>query len=125
MLKLSEIKGDNAIDVIADILDPVAVMLADKEVEKTIKSQVPVIVKAQVILKRQKKAILEILAILNQVDPKEFNPSLIELPVMLMSVIQDIEAHPELKILFQSQGQMTTSVSSGAVMEPTQGTEEI
>lgn len=125
MLKLSEIKGDNAIDVIADILDPVAVMLADKEVEKTIKSKVPVIVKAQVILKRQKKAILEILAILNQVDPKEFNPSLIELPVMLMSVIQDIEAHPELKILFQSQGQMTTSVSSGAVMEPTQGTEEI
>lgn len=125
MLKLSEIKGDNAIDVIADILEPVAVMLADKEVEKTIKSKVPVIVKAQVILKRQKKAILEILAILNQVDPKEFNPSLIELPVMLMSVIQDIEAHPELKILFQSQGQMTTSVSSGAVMEPTQGTEEI
>lgn len=125
MLKLSEIKGDDAIDVIADILDPVAVMLADKEVEKTIKSKVPVIVKAQVILKRQKKAILEVLAILNQVDPKEFNPSLIELPVMLMSVIQDIEAHPELKILFQSQGQMTTSVSSGAVMEPTQGTEEI
>ena len=125
MIKLSEIRGENAVDVIADILDPVATMLADKEVEKAIKSNLPVIVKAQVILKRQKKAILEFLAILNQTPPEEFKPSLLELPIMLMSVIQDIESNPELQLLFQSQGQTITGVSFGTAMEPTQATEEI
>lgn len=125
MSKISEITGENAIDVIADILDPLSIILADKEVEKTIKAQVPLIIKVQVVLKRQKKAILEVLAILNQKDPKEFNPSLIELPIMLMNLLKDIEDNPELASLFQSQGQTTTNVSFGSVMEDTQETEGI
>lgn len=125
MMKLSEIQGEDAIDVIADLIDPIAIMFADKKVEETIKSQVPIIVKAKVILKRQKKAILEVLAILNQTDPKDFKPSLIELPIMLVNLLQDIEDNPELKDLFSSQGQKITNVPFGSAMVTTQVTEEI
>jgi hypothetical protein len=122
-MRLSEIRGENAIDVIADIIDPVTVILADEEVEKVVKSNAPTLLKAKTILKRQKGAILEVLAILNQKDPKEFKPSLIELPIMLVQLLEDIKENDELMSLFHSQEQMTASVSSIPVMETTQETE--
>lgn len=122
-MRLSEIKGVDAIDVIADIIDPVTVILADEEVKKVIESKQPKLIIAKTILKRQKAAILEVLAILNKEDPKTFNPSLIALPIMLVQLLQDVEENEELKSLFTSQEQMTASVSSFPVMATTQGTE--
>ncbi len=122
-MRLSEIKGTDAVDVIADILDPVTVILSDEEVQKAINSTKPKILIAKIILKRQKDAIMEILAILNQKDPKDFNPSLIELPIMLVQLIQDVMDNEELASLFRLQEMTTASVSSIPVMPTTGETE--
>lgn len=124
-MKLSEIKGTDAIDVIADILDPITVIMADKEI-KALATQTPrppAITMARIILKNQKAAILEILARLNGEDPKTFNPSLIKLPFMLMELIKEISEDEDLVSLFRGQPQMSSSVSSGAVMPTTEETE--
>ena len=124
-MKLSEIKGTDAIDVIADILDPITVIMADKEI-KALATQTPrppAITMARIILKNQKAAILEILARLNGEDPKTFNPSLIKLPFMLMELIKEISEDEDLASLFRGQPQMSSSVSSGAVMPTTEETE--
>lgn len=122
-MKLSEIKGVDAVDAIADILEPVAVIFADEEIQKAIKVQKPYIIITQIILKRQKEAILEVLAILNGADPKEFKPSLIELPIMLMQLVQEVTENKELASLFCLQEQMTASVSSIPATPTTEGTE--
>lgn len=122
-MRLSEIKGTNAIDVIADIIDPVTKMLADEEIKKVIKSKKPALEITRTILKRQKEAILEVLAIINRENPKTFKPSVIELPIMIIHLVQDVMDNEELMSLFQSQEQMTGGVSSIPVTDTTQGTE--
>ena len=122
-MRLSEIYGEDAIDVIAEILEPAATILADAEVKAVIESRKPYIIVAKTILSRQKKAILEVLAVLNRKDPKEFKPSLIELPIMLIHLLEDIAENQELMSLFQSRNPMMGSVSSGSVTENTKETE--
>ena len=124
-MKLSEIKGEDAIDVIADIIDPVTAIMAD-DVLKEMFTRVPrpaTLTLAQAILKRQKKAILEILALLHNEKPEDFNPSLIELPVMLIGLINEIKEHEELESLFHSQPQKISSVSFGSATQNTEETE--
>lgn len=123
-MKLSEIKGVDAIEVVADIIDPVTSIMADEEVKKLaeMKPKPPTLLIAKTVLKRQKKAILEILAILHGENPKTYNPSLIELPILLVNLINEIQSNEELQSLFRSQPQMSSSVSSGAVMENTEET---
>lgn len=124
-MRLSEIKGENAIDVIADLLDPLTLILADPEIKKVAKSNVDVLTQAKFILKKHKKAVLEILAILDQTPVEEFQPSLLELPKMLVDLINDIKENEELSSLFQSQGQMITDAPFGPVTQNTEETEEI
>lgn len=122
-MRLSEIKGVDAIDVIADIIDPVTVILADKEIQEAIETKKPYLLIAKTILKNQKEAILEVLAVLHKENPKEFKPSLIELPIMLVQLVQDVMENKELVDLFQLQGVKTASVSSFPAMQNTEGTE--
>lgn len=122
-MKLSQIKGVDAVEAIADILEPVAVIFADEEIQNAIKAKKPYIIITQIILKRQKEAILEVLAVLNGADPKEFKPSLIELPIMLMQLVQEVTENEELASLFHLQEQMTASVSSIPATPTTEGTE--
>lgn len=124
-MKLSDFKGEDALDVIADIMEPLAVIIEDDEIETVIKSGKPRLIIAKTVLKRQKKPIMEILAILNNTPVDEFKPSLIELPVMLMELISDVMENPELASLFHLHPQKITDVSFGDATGDTQETEEI
>lgn len=124
-MKLSEIKGVDAIDAIADMLDPITAIMADEEIRKLM-SMVPrpsTLTIAKNIMKRKKKEILEILATMHGENPETFSPSLIELPIMLVNLINEVQGNEELMSLFRSQHQMISNVSFGAVMENTEGTE--
>lgn len=118
-MKLSEIRGEAAIDAIADIIDPVMDILADEEIQAEIKSGKPRAMLVKPILKLKKKEILTILAILNGEEPATFNPNLIQLPVMLLGLLNEIEENKELADLFQSQRQMKEGVSFGVVTDST------
>lgn len=112
-MKLSEIKGEHALDVLADIIDPVVEIVGDEEISEAIKAGKPKLLIAKLVLKGHKKSIITILALLNEKDPKTYEPSLLELPKMVLELLND----EELAKLFQSQGQMMDSAYFGSATE--------
>lgn len=112
-MKLSDIKGERALEVLADIIDPATSIIADDEIVSIYKSKKPRILLAKKVIANHKKEILTILAILEGKDPKTYQPSLVQLPKMILDLIND----EELASLFTSQNQMKGNVSSGSVTE--------
>ena len=112
-MKLSDIKGEKALDVVVELIDPVTSIIADKEVVAIYRSNKPRILLIKKMIEKHKKEVLHILAVLNDKDPKTYKPSLIELPMMLWDLLND----EDLNSLFTSQNQMKESDSSGSVTE--------
>lgn len=117
-MKLSDIKGEEALDVLADLIEPVAIIMADKKVSNIYNSGQPKINLVKYIIKNHKSRVVEILAILDRKDPKEYEKdmSLLTLPIKLLELLND----EELISVFQSQGQNMGQTSSGSVMENTE-----
>lgn len=115
MRKISEIKGEDALDVLADIIDEIAVICADKVFVNVIEhgTQLNIV---KYLMKNHKKEIIKILAVLNGCDPVTYKPSLLELPIMLIALLND----PDVSSLFRSEDSVT---SSGSVTESTEETE--
>ena len=107
MRKLSEIKGEDALDVLAEIIEPVSEIANDQVFIAYIRSgkKVPAI---RLAIRDHKKAILTIMANLEGEDPKTYSPSLIKLPMLLLELLND----PELALLFQQEQTVTTSGSA-------------
>lgn len=101
-MKLSDFKGEKAIEVFADLLEPIAEILTDSEIVKLVQSedvkQIEVIKK---ILKGHSKSVVQILAILEGEDPATYKPDIITLPKKLIEIFND-EAFID---LFTSQSQ--------------------
>ena len=96
-------------------------ILADEVIQNDIQAKKPTLITVKDLLKFHKKECLEVLAYLNMEDPETFKPSLIELPKMLIEVLQDEEVID----LFQSQGQMKEDASFGSATENIEETEEV
>lgn len=114
MRKLSEIKGEDALDVLADVLDPIMDIATDEEFVKVIRSGDK---KGAIknLLKSHKKEVLEVMAILEGESPETYEPPLLKLPSMLLELFND----PELVSLFLSPDQVTSSGSATASIEET------
>lgn len=95
MRKLSEIKGEEALDVLAEIIEPAAEIFTDENVKKALKSESR-IKAAKIILKDHKKAILTLMAALEETPVEEYKPTLLALPALIIGVLND----PELNSLF-------------------------
>ena len=95
MRKLSEIKGEEALDVLAEIIEPAAEIFTDENVKKALKSESR-IKAAKIILKDHKKAILALMAALEETPVEEYKPTLLALPALISEVLND----PELNSLF-------------------------
>lgn len=65
-MKLSQIKGEAAIETLANLLEPVTEILADPDIKDAVEKKKPKLIIAKVLLKKHKKKIIEILAIFNQ-----------------------------------------------------------
>ena len=115
MRKLSEITGEDAMDVLADLIEPLSEFTADETFVSLIRrgKHIPAI---QYALKTHKKALIRALAIIEGENPDEYKPSILKLPAMLLEVFND----PELIALFPSVEPVT---SSGSVTEITEGEE--
>ena len=115
-MKLREFENEQALDLLADIIEPIARIMADKKVEKMVKAKKPVLVIASHILKNNKKDVIEIVATMNGADPATFKFN----TVTLLKDIVDIMSDPDIVSLFTSQSQMTDSVPSGSATENTE-----
>ena len=112
MRKISEIKGEDALDVLADLLDPMSEICTDEKVKELFKERKKLNL-ATYILKKHKKSILTILALLEGVKPDEYKPSLAVLPVLVLQLLND----PDVIAVFRFAG---SGISSGSAMENTQ-----
>lgn len=115
-MKLSEIRGEAALDVLAEIMEPFVEICSDPEVQKVYNakgSKVVTLIKS--IIKSHKKAVLQILAILDGEDPSTYAPTAIEIPIKLMTLFND----PAFHVFFPSQGQSQDEASSGSATENT------
>lgn len=120
-MRLSDIKGEKALDLLVDLIDPITLIMADEKIIQTYHSNKPRIILIKDLINYHKKEILTILALLNEEDPATYSPSIIVLPKMLLDLMND----PELADLFHLQNQMTGSESSGSATENTAAQNEI
>lgn len=96
MRKLSEIKGEEAIDVLADILGPITEIAGDAEVKAGLETNVAKCV--SIALKKYKKEVLEILAAINGKSVEETCKEIdvLSLPTYLIEVVEE----PAIQSLF-------------------------
>ena len=119
MRKLSDIQNEEALDVLADLLDPIAELSRDKKItEPNVDENGKTIPKtklemAQVAIKRHKRAVLRILAILDGVPLKEYSVNLIQLPLKVYELLND----EDMMAFFQSQGLTLSDAFSGSATE--------
>lgn len=117
-MKLSDYKGEDALEVLADLIEPAAEIFGDKEFARLYKTNKMDAVKFA--LKNKGKAVITILAVLDREDPETYQPGLLVIPTRLLEILND----PELVSLFTSQAQNAEKTSSGPAMENTEATEK-
>ena len=107
--KLSDFKGEDAIEVLADIIEPFAYIMADSDIQKLAKEatenkgKIQPIQYIKIALKNHKHEVLEILARIHEmpVDEYEKTVNVITLPMEILAIVND-EA---IKSLFTSHRQ--------------------
>ena len=119
-MKLSEIKGERALEVLADIIDPIGEIGEDEEFMTLLTKEKDYKAALKCILKKHSKSTLTIIALLNEEDVETYQPSLLELPAMVMDLLQD----KDFLSLFISQEQSTEQTSSGPATENTEANEQ-
>lgn len=115
MKKLSEYKDEEAIEVLADILDPVATMAMDKGLVDDVKNnfskgehRIRIISRA---LKEHKKEVFQILAALERVPVEEYHCNISTLPAQILSILND----KDLMSYFLSSAETEDVNASGSV----------
>lgn len=111
-MKLSDYKGEEALDIIVDLLEPLTKIMSDKEIANAYQ-KVSKLEAIKIAIKNHKKEVIEILAILDGANPAEYEVNVFTLPVKLLEILND----PEFIKLFGSQGQTGGAISSGSVLE--------
>lgn len=119
MRRISDYKDGDALDLLADIMEPAVEIMADEEVRKTFDKKTR-LQGAAIAIKRHKDAVMRILARLEGVEVEQYHCNIFTLPARVLEVLND----KELLDFFTEQAQtMTIDAPSGAATEPTQEAE--
>lgn len=112
-MKLSEYQGEDALDILAELIEPAGEIMSDKEIGEVFKkNRFKAIGMA---IKNHKKAVMQIMAIMDGVPADEYKCNVFTLPAKILELLND----PALIQLFTYQGQMGDAKSSGSVSENT------
>ena len=118
-MKLSEVKGEAALDLLADIIEPATEIMSDPNIKEVAKAKNKGAA-IKVLIKDHKKAIIEILAAIDGVPVEEYDVNVLTLPVKILEVLNDAE----LMDFFTSQEWMEEQTSSIAPMVNTEENEK-
>lgn len=119
MKRLSDYEGDEAIELWADLLEPIARILSNKKIKELYESGAPKVLLAKEILKQNKKDATEVI---NRIDPTPFNA--LTLIARVISILTEIEETEELKSFFDTGEQAKMEDESfGSATENTEGSE--
>lgn len=112
-MKLSEYKGEKAIEVFANLLEPIAEMMGDGQLSKDIEENKSKAVIVANLMKNHPKSIIKVLAILDDADPETYEVNFVDIPVKLFELLND----KALTSLFTSRGQNGDRNPSGSATE--------
>lgn len=116
MKKLSDYQGNDAIELWADLLDPLMAIVADKDIANIVQSGKNPITIAKEILKKHKD---NATAILLRIDPEPING--LNIVIRLVKILNEIGESEELKSFFGFAEQKKEEESSGSAMANTKG----
>lgn len=119
-MKLSEYENEDALELLADILEPTARIFADGAISQLYSSGAPKIKLIQTALKKHSKELVEILARLEGVKPKEYKGNIITMTKTLLDVLND----EGLKDFFSLQAQTEAQTSSTSATENIEDNEQ-
>ena len=112
MKRLSDYKGEEAIELWADLLEPIGAIIQDAEVRKTLSSQGSAMQKVQALIKNHKGEAAQILL---AIDPTPITG--LNIVARLLDLVMEIERSEEFSGFFDSAQQTTEGESSGSVTE--------
>ena len=108
-MKLSEYQGEDALDILADLIEPAGEIMSDREIGEVFKkNRFKAIGLA---IKKHKKAVIQIMATMDGVPVGEYKCNVFTLPAKILELLND----PALIQLFTYQGQTGDAKSSGSV----------
>lgn len=120
MRKLSDYKGNDAIDLWADLLIPITSIMSDDKIANVVRSGMPKMTIAQTILKNHKEDAIEILTRISGEPVDGLN-----VIVQLISVLTEIGQNEAIKPFFGFAEQVSKDKkSSGSVTESTEAEEK-
>lgn len=119
-MKLTDYYGEDAIDLLADMLEPITEILTDQRIADAVNVGEGRLTIVRKLMKWHKKEILHIMALSEGKDAETYSPNFFALPVKLIELF----SQPEMQMLFSSQEQMNVSESSGTATEITTGQED-
>ncbi|MCR4671992.1 MAG: hypothetical protein K5637_01980 [Lachnospiraceae bacterium] len=119
-MKLSSYKGEDAIELTADLMEPVGEIIGDPDVKEAWSVDKDRMKGIKLALKNHKKAVLKVLAILDGVPAEDEvgikaygqKVSVFTLPAKLVELTND----EDFTSLFISQGRETEETSTGSAM---------
>ena len=120
MKKLSEFKNEEAIDILAELMEPASVICSDRELVNAVRSREPMMFIGKIALKNNKKEVMKVLSIMNETPIDEYECSPISILKDLLILLND----KELVEFFTSQGQKKESNASGSAMGNTEEAEK-
>ena len=117
MRKLSDFRDEEALDVLAELIDPVVDIASDKEIQKAFEagSEATMADVVKLIIKGHKRAVMAVMAVLEGVPLEQFHCNLLTLPSQVMQIMND----SDLKAFFTSQVQNISLNASGSATENT------
>lgn len=111
-MKLSDYKNEDALDLLADLLDPVSDIMNDKGLQEIALQNGDKMAIAKYVLKNKQQQVVQILARMENKDVKDYSATLTEMFAQLLDVMND-------KIMtdfFASQAQKIAGASSVSAM---------
>ena len=115
-MRLTDYENEDALDLLADIMEPAARIMADGEVQKMADGGQPALVIAPFILRNHKQEAIEIVSSLHRKKPGEYKFN----AVSLLKDLVDILSDKDLLELFMPQGQNQLDMNSGSATENTE-----
>lgn len=89
MKKLSDYKNGEALDLLADIIEPVISIMQDEKVKEAFQSDNKLMNTVKAIVKGHKDDVIEILARLDDTPAKDYQCTIFTLPIKVLEILND------------------------------------
>lgn len=126
---LTDFKGEAALDLVANIIEPISVLAADETLKEMLSGDLDgaaVMKLVSYLLKNNKKEVLEILAATEGKKPEECDFTIKSIFVDVNNLVKMITEDPDMEDVrdfFSGLSQKGSETSSGNATEPTKETE--